>query len=173
MGSSGERAGALLAGWLDQPGRDRELMDEVVELVHDEIADGVDVRPGARELLTALKEAETPTGLASNSSRKFIDEVLALSGIGPLLDTTVSAREAGASKPAPDVYFEAARRLGANPARCVALEDSPVGITAAKEAGMFVIGIPSIEGMTLAPPADCEYASLAAPEVWAHCGLSS
>nr|HMS72991.1 HAD hydrolase-like protein [Baekduia sp.] len=53
MGSSGERAGALLAGWLDQPGRDRELMDEVVELVHDEIADGVDVRPGARELLTA------------------------------------------------------------------------------------------------------------------------
>ncbi len=72
MGSSGERAGALLAGWLDQPGRDRELMAEVVELVHEEIAGGVDLRPGARDLLEALTAAGRPIALASNSSRRFI-----------------------------------------------------------------------------------------------------
>ena len=173
MGSSGERAGALLALWLDEPGRDRELMAEVVELVHEEIAGGVDLRPGARELLEALTEARTPVGLASNSSRRFIDEVLDRAGISQLLPVTVSALEVAASKPAPDVYLEAARRLGADPAASVGLEDSPTGILAAKAAGMYVIGIPSVAGMALAPPADLERPSLAHADVWAACGLAS
>jgi HAD superfamily hydrolase (TIGR01509 family) len=171
MGSSGERAGALLARWLDRPGRDRELMAEVVELVHEEIAGGVDLRPGARELLEALTAAGIPIALASNSSRRFIDEVLERAGICQLLPVTVSALEVSASKPAPDVYLEAARRLGAHPAGVVALEDSPTGIHAAKAAGMYVIGIPSVAGMVLAPPADIELPSLAHADVWATCGL--
>jgi HAD superfamily hydrolase (TIGR01509 family) len=172
MGSSGLVAGALLAKWLDQPGRDRELMAEVVELVHAEIAGGVDTLPGAVELLTALTEAGTPIALASNSSRRFVDEVLSIAGIAELLPVTVSAQEVAASKPAPDVYLEAARRLGADPARSVAFEDSPPGIAAAKAAGMYVVGVPSVEGMRLAPPADIELPSLEDPRVWAACGLA-
>ncbi len=173
MGSSGERAGALLASWLDQPGRDRELMAEVVELVHEEIAGGVDLRPGARDLLEALTAAGRPIALASNSSRRFIDEVLHLAGIAELLPVTVSALEVAAPKPAPDVFLEAARQLGAEPSSCVALEDSPTGIAAVKAAGMFAIGIPSVDGLTLTPPADLERLSLADPDVWAACGLSA
>lgn len=171
MGSSGQMAGALLAGWLDQPGRDRELMAEVVELVHDEVAKGVAAMPGARRLLEALTDAGIPVGLASNSSRRFIDEVLDASGLSELLPVTVSAYEAGAPKPEPDVYLAAARHLGVAPAGCVAFEDSPVGATAAKAAGMFVIGIPSIADLGLVPPADMQRASLADPDVWARCGL--
>jgi HAD superfamily hydrolase (TIGR01509 family) len=172
MGSSGARAGALLAAWLDQPGRDRELMAEVVELVHEEIEAGVELRHGARDLLEALTAAGTPFALASNSSRRFIDEVLERAGISELLPVTVSAAEVAASKPAPDVYLEAARRLGAQPTECLAFEDSPTGVLAGKAAGMTVIGIPSIAGMRLAPPADAEHLSLAEPAVWAACGLA-
>ena len=173
MGSSGQRAGALLAEWLDQPGRDRELMAEVVELVHEEIAGGVDLRPGARSLLEALAAAGVPYALASNSSRRFIDEVLDRAGIASLLQVTVSAGEVAAPKPAPDVYLEAARRLGADPARCLAFEDSPTGIHAARAAGMRVIAIPSIPGPSLAPPADRELPSLADDAVREECGIAA
>ena len=115
-----------------------------------------------------------PTSPAtSNSSRRFIDEVLELAGIAELLPVAVSALEVAASKPAPDVYLEAAGRLGADPRSCVALEDSPTGVAAAKAAAMFVIGVPSIAGMSLAPPADIELPSLADPEVWSICGLTA
>lgn len=171
MGSSGQRAGALLARWLGQPGRDRELMAEVVGYVHEEVAGGVDLRPGARELLEALTVAEIPIALASNSSRRFVDEVLGRAGIAELLPVTVAGHEVAAPKPSPDVYLEAVRRLGAEPARSVALEDSPPGAAAASAAGMYVIGVPSVAGVTLAPPADIVLPSLADRRVWAICGL--
>lgn len=171
MGSSGVRAGALLAGWLEQPGRDRELMAEVVEYVHEEIAGGVDLRPGARELLEALTAAGTPIALASNSSRRFIDEVLERAGIAALLPVTVAAHEVAAPKPAPDVYLEAVRRAGAEPGRSLALEDSPPGAGAAAAAGLYVIGVPSVAGVALSPPAHVVLPSLADRRVWTLCGL--
>lgn len=171
MGSSGIRAGALLAGWLGQPGRDRELMAEVVEYVHEEVADGVELRPGARELLDALTAAGTAIALASNSSRRFIDEVLERAGIAALLPVTVAAHEVAEPKPAPHIYLEAVRLLDADPRFSVALEDSPTGAAAARAAGMYVIGVPSVAGVTLAPPADVVLPSLADRRVWAICGL--
>lgn len=172
MGTSGTVAGALLAGWLEQPGRDRELMEEVVELVHEEVARGVVARPGAPELLAALVDAGRPIALASNSSRRFVDEVLAGAGLDGLLAVTVSSEEVAAPKPAPDVYLEALRRLGADPGRSIGFEDSLPGIEAAKAAGMLVVGVPSVDGMALAPPADVELPSLADPRTWALCGLA-
>jgi beta-phosphoglucomutase-like phosphatase (HAD superfamily) len=62
----------------------------------------------------------------------------------------VSAQDVPSGKPAPDVYLEACRRLGADPERSIALEDSPTGVAAARAAGMFVIGIPSLPGIDLA-----------------------
>ena len=171
MGSSGVRAGALLAEWLGQSGRDRELMAEVVEYVHEEVAHGVELRPGARELLEALTVAGIAIALASNSSRRFVDEVLDRAGIAALLPVTVAAHEVAEPKPAPHVYLEAVRLLDADPRRSVALEDSPIGAAAARAAGMYVIGVPSVDGVTLAPPADVVLASLADRRVWSICGL--
>jgi HAD superfamily hydrolase (TIGR01509 family) len=87
--------------------------------------------------------ARWPLAVASSSNRPIIDLVLDLSGLACHFSATVSSEEVARGKPAPDVYLEAARRLGADPARCAAVEDSHNGILAAKEAGMRVVAIPS------------------------------
>jgi len=73
-------------------------------------------------------------------------------------------------KPAPDVYAESCRALGAPPERSIALEDSPTGVAAAVAAGMFVIGVPSLIGVTL-EQAHLVAPSLHAAEVWDALGL--
>ena len=100
--------------------------------------------PGAVEAVRALA-AEWPLGLASSSNRPIIDLVLAEAGIADAFAATVSSEEVARGKPAPDVYLEAARRLGVDPAACVAIEDSTNGIRAAAAAGMTVIATPNAE----------------------------
>jgi len=97
---------------------------------------------GAQEAVEQLS-ARWPLGLASSSNRELIDLVLELSGLARFFRATVSSEEVARGKPAPDVYLEAARRLGVPPKRCAAVEDSRNGIRAAKAAGMRVIAIPN------------------------------
>jgi len=91
-----------------------------------------------------------PLALASSSNRGLIDLVLELAGLERFFRVTVSSEEVPRGKPAPDVYLEAARRLGVPPDRCAAVEDSENGIRSAKAAGMRVIAIPS----PVYPPAE-------------------
>jgi HAD superfamily hydrolase (TIGR01509 family) len=81
--------------------------------------------------------------VASSSNRPIIDAVLDVAGIAGCFAVTVSSEEVARGKPAPDVYLEAARRLGVPPARCAAVEDSHGGIRSAKTARMRVIAIPN------------------------------
>jgi HAD superfamily hydrolase (TIGR01509 family) len=97
---------------------------------------------GAVEAVERLAE-RWPLGLASSSNRELIDLVLELSGLARCFLKTVSSEEVPRGKPAPDVYLEAARRLGVSPAPCVAIEDSENGIRSAKAAGMRVLAIPN------------------------------
>ncbi len=97
---------------------------------------------GAVDAVERLAE-RWPLGLASSSNRELIDLVLELSGLERLFRATVSSEEVPRGKPAPDVYLEAARRLGVDPARCAAVEDSENGILAAKAAGMRVVAVPN------------------------------
>jgi HAD superfamily hydrolase (TIGR01509 family) len=99
---------------------------------------------GAREAATSLA-GRWPLALASSANRPIIDLVLALAQIGELFAATVSSEEVERGKPAPDVYLEAARRLGVDPRRCAAVEDSTNGIRAAAAAGMAVVAIPNRE----------------------------
>jgi beta-phosphoglucomutase-like phosphatase (HAD superfamily) len=69
--------------------------------------------------------------------------VLELSGLAPRFRATVSSEEVARGKPAPDVYLEAARRLGVDPTRAAAVEDSDSGIRSASAAGMRVVAIPN------------------------------
>jgi beta-phosphoglucomutase-like phosphatase (HAD superfamily) len=82
----------------------------------------------------------------------------------------VAGDEVPEAKPSPDVYLRACRLLGAEPARSIALEDSPTGVAAARAAGMFVIGIPSFPGVLL-DEADLLGRSLLDPAVRAALGL--
>jgi beta-phosphoglucomutase-like phosphatase (HAD superfamily) len=84
-----------------------------------------------------------PLALASSSNRELIDLALDSSGLARYFQATVSSEEVARGKPAPDVFVEAARRLGMAPSRCGAVEDSENGIRAAKAAGMRTIAIPN------------------------------
>lgn len=82
-------------------------------------------------------------GVASSSNRPLIDAVLERAGIASCFATTVSSEEVARGKPAPDVYLEVARRIGVEPHRCAAVEDSGNGIRAAQAAGMRVLAYPN------------------------------
>jgi HAD superfamily hydrolase (TIGR01509 family) len=116
----------------------REVVGEIDELYRRELP----LLPGAVETVRALA-ARWPLGLASSANREIIDLVLELSGLTDAFAATVSSEESGRGKPAPDVYLEAARRLGIDPQRCVAIEDSASGIRAGVAAGMAVITVPN------------------------------
>jgi HAD superfamily hydrolase (TIGR01509 family) len=81
--------------------------------------------------------------VASSSNRPIIDLVLELGGLDRFFRATVSSEEVARGKPSPDVYLEAARRLGVAPTKSAAIEDSRNGILSAKAAGMRVIAIPN------------------------------
>ena len=98
--------------------------------------------PGAREAVERLG-SRWPLGLASSSNRPLIDAALELSGLAAFFRATVSSEEVLRGKPAPDVYLEAARRLGVPAERCAAIDDSHSGIRSAKAAGMRVVAIPN------------------------------
>jgi HAD superfamily hydrolase (TIGR01509 family) len=92
-----------------------------------------------------------PLGVASSSNRELIEHVLELSGLASYFRGTVSSEEVERGKPAPDVYLEAAHRLGVGPSRSAAIEDSANGIRSAHAAGMQVVAIPN---RAFPPPAD-------------------
>jgi beta-phosphoglucomutase family hydrolase len=102
--------------------------------------------PGMRELVKLLEAAGAALAVASGSSRAAIDAVLVGTGLAPLFPVRVSAEEVERGKPEPDVFVEAARRLGVRPADCVALEDAPAGVEAARRAGMRCVAVPSVPG---------------------------
>jgi HAD superfamily hydrolase (TIGR01509 family) len=115
------------------------------------------VLPGAPEALERLAR-RWPLGLASSSNRELIDLVLFVAGWQARFRVTVSSEEVARGKPAPDVYLEAARRLGTSPDGCAAIEDSRNGIRSAAAAGMRVIAIPN----RAFPPGDEALAAAAA-----------
>ena len=107
------------------------------------IRDRLPANPGVPELLTTLTEAGVPVGIASSSSRAWLDRHITRLGLDHFGTLVGSDVVGGVSKPAPDVYLKACADLGAAPARSVALEDSAHGATAAKAAGMAVVAVPS------------------------------
>jgi HAD superfamily hydrolase (TIGR01509 family) len=137
---------------LERPGQGTELMDELLALVMEEALAGVAPRPGAERLLGRLSDAGVPLAVASNSEREFVERTLSSAGLlsgGPFA-AVVSANDVEHPKPAPDIYLEACRLLGASPAESVALEDSPIGVASAAAAGMFVIAVPYFRGTAIA-----------------------
>jgi HAD superfamily hydrolase (TIGR01509 family) len=171
IGTSMARSALKLELMLDRPGRGVALMEELHGLVMEEALAGIAPRPGALELLEAVRMAGLPVGLASNSAREFVERVLSVAGLANgHFDVVVTADEVERPKPAPDLYLAACAALGAVPARAAALEDSPTGVAAAAAAGMFVIAVPYLAD-TAVEGASLRAESLADPDVAAALGL--
>ncbi|MBX9394600.1 HAD family phosphatase [Streptomyces sp. TRM72054] len=100
--------------------------------------------PEMRTFVELLATEGVPMAVASGSSPEAIAAVLAGTGLDAHLRTLVSADEVAHGKPAPDVFLEAARRLGARPADCVVVEDAAPGAAAAHAAGMRCIALPYV-----------------------------
>jgi HAD superfamily hydrolase (TIGR01509 family) len=127
------------AGVPDEPDAiNREVVRRMLEAYRRELP----LLPGAVDAVRRAAAA-FPLGLASSSNREVFEEVLELSGLTDCFRATVSSEEVEHGKPAPDVYLEAARRLGVAPELCTAVEDSHAGIRSAKSAGMRVVAIPN------------------------------
>lgn len=119
-----------------------EINREVVHRMAARYAESLPLITGAVEAVRRLA-ARWPLALASSSNREIIDAALDAAGLAAAFRVTVSSEEVARGKPAPDVYLEAARRLGVDPARCAAIEDSSSGIRSADAAGMRVIAVPN------------------------------
>ncbi len=142
MGMSSQEWSRYMHEAIGLPESPEEINAEVVRRMLERYAEGPPWLPGA--LVAVRRMAERfPLGLASSSNRELIDAVLEAGGIAGLFQATVSSEEVGRGKPAPDVYLEAARRLGVDPRHAAAVEDSETGIRSAKEAGMHVVAIPN------------------------------
>jgi HAD superfamily hydrolase (TIGR01509 family) len=120
-----------------------EISAEVARRLEATYREELPLIDGATEAVARLAE-RWPLAVASSSNRPIIDLVLELSGLDRFFRATVSSEEVSRGKPAPDVYLEAARRLGADPERSAAVEDSSSGILSARAAGMRVVAIPNM-----------------------------
>jgi HAD superfamily hydrolase (TIGR01509 family) len=101
------------------------------------------VMPGAVALIDYLDARRIPIAIATSAPAVNVAHTLAEIGLATRLTRIVRSDEVPRGKPAPDVYVEAARRLGVPPADCLAFEDAPIGVEAAKQAGMRCVAIAS------------------------------
>jgi len=142
MGMSSPEWVAYLRDSLGVPMDAEAINRDVVRRMEEGYRRELPLLPGAGDVVRALA-GRWPLGLASSSNREIIDLALELAGLSGAFRATVSSEEVDRGKPAPDVYVEAARRLGVDPGRCVAIEDSSNGLRAGAAAGMTVIAVPN------------------------------
>jgi HAD superfamily hydrolase (TIGR01509 family) len=140
MGMSAPEWSAYLRDELGVPMPAEEINREVVARMLAGYREELPLLPGADEAVRSLA-AKWPLGLASSANREVIEAVLEQTGWP--FEAVVSSEEVDRGKPAPDVYLEAARRLGVEPAACVAIEDSSNGLRAAAAAAMTVVAVPN------------------------------
>jgi len=140
LGMSSKEWPVYLIGELGVPLSVEAINAAVVDAMLREYREHLPLLPGAREAVARMADAFT-LGLASSSNRPIIDVVLHEMGVTERFKATVSSEEVARGKPAPDVYQEALRRIGADTA--TAIEDSDAGIRSAHAAGLYVIAIPN------------------------------
>jgi HAD superfamily hydrolase (TIGR01509 family) len=142
MGMSSLEWSQYMHDALGVPGTPEEINAEVVRRMLERYGEAPPLIPGAVEAVRSCAE-QWPLAVASSSNPELIEVVLERAGIRDLFRVVVSSQEVPRGKPAPDVYLEAAKRLGVDATRCAAVEDSHNGIRSAKSAGMQVVAVPN------------------------------
>lgn len=163
--TTGLRTDQVVAYWFERRPWDAcqdpepEVASRINRRVIELIAAGGEAKKGVGHALEFMRARGLRLALASSSAMPVIEAALGRLGITEQFEVVHSADYERRSKPAPDVYLGAARRLGVEPRRCVALEDSLPGVAAARAAGMVCIRVPDHE--TPVSEADRELRSLA------------
>jgi haloacid dehalogenase superfamily, subfamily IA, variant 3 with third motif having DD or ED/haloacid dehalogenase superfamily, subfamily IA, variant 1 with third motif having Dx(3-4)D or Dx(3-4)E len=142
MGMSSPEWSRYMSESLGVPGTPEEINADIVERMLVRYGEEPPLIPGAVDAVRRIA-TRWPLAIASSSNPELIEVVLRAAGLDSLFRTTVSSQEVARGKPAPEVYLEAARRLGVEPGRCAAVEDSHAGIRSAKAAGMLVLAVPN------------------------------
>lgn len=127
--------------WLEATyGLPRAVIDaRYTPLFLEQLERGLDPLDGAIDLIEAMRMRGLPLAVASQSSRLWVEATLEAARLRTHFEAISTAEEAGADKPAPDVYLHAADALGIQAARCLAVEDSVHGVRSAADAGMTVV----------------------------------
>ncbi len=154
----------LMIAIFDEPGNEAAITAQLLATVGDVIGDRAEPMPGAVELVGALA-GRLPIAVASNSPRRILDVALRRAGLADAFGAVVAADEVELPKPAADLYLAACAGLGVPARHSLAFEDTVTGVTAARAAGMLVVGVPSLDPEDF--PADLVLPSLADPRVTA------
>ena len=141
IGRPAEEAMPLLLGRRVSPPEARRLAQRKRVLYSGFAARGIEPVPGVTAFVGALVRDGVPRGVGTSASREDAEALLGALGLRRHFDVLVTAEDVKLGKPSPEVYLEAARRLGVPPAVCVVFEDSLVGVEAARTAGMRAVGV--------------------------------
>ena len=141
LGQPTEVSATYLVGISGIPRTWQEFAEEVETAMVEQLSQGLELLPGAKELLVELQAAGVPTALVSASSRRIVDACLGAIG-ADFFRHTVSGDDVERTKPDPQPYLLAAELLGVDPADCVVIEDSPIGTTSGAAAGCRVLAVP-------------------------------
>ncbi len=150
--TTGLRTDQVAAYWLERRPWDTERTPaaEIVSGINrraiELIGERGEAKEGVAHAIDFMRARRLRLALASSSTMPVIEAAIDRLGISDAFEVVHSADFEARSKPAPDVYLGAARRLGVEPARCIALEDSVPGVEAAKAAGMCCIRFPEHDG---------------------------
>lgn len=131
-----------ILGWATDVAGIAALSDRKEEIYRELVRQsGVQILPGARELVSALRLEGIPRAIGSSTPRENLDAIFAATGLGELFDAVVCGDDVVHGKPAPDVFLLAAQMLGLPPAECLVVEDAHAGIEAARRAGIPVLAV--------------------------------
>lgn len=143
IGSNMSRSMQILRDDLGQPDRpEAPDVQWLTERVFQLFGEGLVWRPGALELLRAVRAAGLPTALVTSTGRRLVEVALRTIG-AENFDAVVVGDEVKAPKPDPEPYLKAARLLGVPITECVAIEDSPTGVASARASGAAVLAVPA------------------------------
>jgi HAD superfamily hydrolase (TIGR01509 family) len=151
IGQSLAVSASVVAEYVCAPSGEIGAIHESLQAAYNQLMDVSDIAPraGAKQLLHELAERSIPVAVISNSCERDVETALASAGLRQLV-THIQCLQAGLrAKPAPDLYLTACDRWRIRPRLAVAIEDTQAGLDAARAAGLFTIGIPSVAGETL------------------------
>ncbi len=142
MGRRAEEAFRLLVDELDLSETIDELRAESRDIFYKLLTVHLQPMPGLLELLSAIEAKNLPKGVATSSSRHYLEELLGKFQLSSRFHVTLTAEDVTRGKPEPEIYLKAAGRLNVSPGEMLVFEDSEVGTRAAVAAGAVVVSVP-------------------------------